>query len=70
MNPDNLPIYIRRFNEKVRAMNQSQSKVLTLNQLEAQSLHAEIYELMATISYLAKPTVEENIEAKLDGGGF
>jgi len=65
-----LPLHIRNFNDKVRAMNQSHSKVLTLNQLEAQSLHAEIYELMAIISHLSKTAPEQNTEAKMDGGGF
>lgn len=53
-------------------MNQSNGKLLTLNAEEARSLHAEIYDLMATIANLTKPTaVDSNIIGiNMDGGGF
>ena len=69
---NNLPFHIKQFNDKVRAMNQSNSKVLTLNPQEARSLHAEIYDLMATISNLSKvsslPSTVTSVS--MDGGGF
>ena len=53
-------------------MNQASSKILTLTQQEARSLHAEIYDLMATIANLSKNA--ENTTAStsigMDGGGF
>lgn len=59
------------FNDKVRTMNQSNSKILTLNQQEARSLHAEIYDLMATIANLSKTTDTSNITTiGMDGGRF
>jgi hypothetical protein len=70
---NNLPIHIRMFNERVRAMNQTNSKVLTLNPHEARNLHAEIYDLMATIANLSRqptqiaPTVTK---INMDGGTF
>lgn len=69
---NNLPLHIKNFNNKVRAMNQGNGKLLTLNVEEARSLHAEIYDLMATIASLSAqanngPTVT-NIS--MDGGGF
>lgn len=68
---DNLPLHIKRFNDKVRAMNQSNGKVLTLNQQEARSLHAEIYDLMATIANLSsRPSSEGSVSVSMDGGGF
>jgi len=52
-------------------MNQANGKVLTLNAAEAQSLQAEIYDLMATISHLAKNTeTNNNTVMSMDGGGF
>lgn len=69
---NNLPIHIRVFNDRVRAMNQSNGKILTLNAQEARSLHAEIYELMSIISGLSK-TAENSIiksDISMDGGGF
>jgi hypothetical protein len=68
---NNLPLHIKNFNNKVRAMNQANGKVLTLNAAEAQSLQAEIYDLMATISHLAKNTeTNNNTVMSMDGGGF
>jgi hypothetical protein len=65
------PLHIKNFNAKVRAMNQSNGKILTLNADEARSLHAEIYDLMATIANLSKNTGPEDIiEVSMDGGGF
>ena len=71
MSDSNLPIHIKKYNDKVRAMNQSNGKVLTLNAEEARSLHAEIYDLMATIASLSsKPTVPSITSISMDGGGF
>jgi hypothetical protein len=67
-----LPFHIKKFNEKVRILNQTSAKQVILTPEEARSLHAEIYDLMATISNLTKaqttqPTVT-NIS--MDGGSF
>ena len=69
---NNAPLHIRNFNNKVRAMNQSGGKLVTLNAEEARSLHAEIYDLMATIASL---TAQLNsggtvTNISMDGGGF
>ena len=68
---NNLPFHIRLFNDRVRTMNQSNGKLLTLNPQEARNLHAEIYDLMAIIANLSKnaDSTETNI-IKVDGGGF
>lgn len=69
---NNLPFHIRMYNDKVRAMNQSNSKILTLNQQEARNLHAEIYDLMATIANLSKNTSQPGTitSVGMDGGSF
>ena len=67
----NLPFHVKLFNDKVRAMNQANAKILTLNTQEARSLHAEIYDLMATIANLSRPS--DNVSAStvsMDGGSF
>jgi hypothetical protein len=52
-------------------MNQSSGKILTLNAQEARSLHAEIYELMATIAGLVNDnTSTTDINVSMDGGKF
>lgn len=71
MAADNLPFHIKLFNDRVRGMNQSNVKILTLNQQEARSLHAEIFDLMATIAHLSKqPDVPPVVVASMDGGVF
>ena len=72
MDNKNTPLHIRMFNDRVRAMNQSNGKILTLNAQEARSLHAEIYDLMATVADLSvKLNNEPEIaQVSMDGGGF
>lgn len=69
---NNLPLHIKNFNNKVRAMNQSNGKILTLNAEEARSLHTEIYDLMATIASLSNQlnTTPSVTTISMDGGGF
>lgn len=68
----NLPLQIKKFNDKVRAMSQANAKILTLNAEEARGLHAEIYDLMATIAGLSKDSsvATEITQITMDGGGF
>jgi pentose-5-phosphate-3-epimerase len=66
-----LPLHIKKFNDKLRAMNQANAKILTLNAEEACSLHAEIYDLMAKIASLSVATDSNAaVEIRMDGGGF
>ena len=68
---NNLPLHIKNFNAKVRAMNQANGKILTLNAEEARTLHAEIYDLLATIANLSKiDNSTEVTQVNMDGGGF
>jgi hypothetical protein len=68
---NNVSLHIKMFNDRVRAMNQSSGKILTLNAQEARSLHAEIYELMATIAGLVNDnTSTTDINVSMDGGKF
>jgi hypothetical protein len=64
-------LQLKFFNEKVRAMNQANAKILTLNAQEARNLQAEIYELMAIITSLTKPQEQPTTNVvSMDGGGF
>ena len=60
------------FNDRVRAMNSSNSKILTLNAQEARSLHSEIYDLLSTVAELTKSRnkLPEVVQINMDGGGF
>ena len=71
MAPDSLPFHIKLFNDRVRAMNQANSKLLTLNPQEARNLHAEIYDLMATNANLAQQAPAAKVSVvSMDGGSF
>lgn len=66
-----LSLAIKNFNERVKVMNQTGSKQLTLNAEEARNLHADIFNLLANIAELQGTT--ESIQPtamSLDGGGF
>jgi hypothetical protein len=69
---NNQPFHVKLFNDKIKLMNQANSKVLTLTQQEARSLHAEIYDLMATIAQLSKSPADTVVATavSMDGGGF
>jgi hypothetical protein len=69
---NNVSVHVRMFNDRVRAMNQSNGKILTLNAQEARNLHAEIYELLAAVSGLSKNTENSIVKTgiSMDGGGF
>lgn len=68
---DALPFHIKLFNDRVRAMNQANGKMLTLNPQEARNLHAEIYDLMATIANLAQQAPVAKVAViSMDGGSF
>ena len=69
---DNLPYHIRQFNDKVRILNQSNAKLLTLSAQEARSLHNDIYDLLATIAELSKekPDTLSVTNISMDGGSF
>ena len=69
---NNLPFHVKLFNDRVRAMNQGNGKILTLNAEEARSLHAEIYDLMATIASLSKTQESSttSVSINMDGGTF
>ena len=69
--PEQLSITLQRFNDKVRAMNQTRSKDLMLSADEARSLHADIFLLLSQIADLsAKSTMPTNdaVTVNMDGG--
>jgi hypothetical protein len=70
-----LSLHLKKFNDRVKVMNQTNGKELLLPKLEALNLHSEIFELLARIEDLTKnvesdKTDNANIEADFDGGNF
>ena len=71
---NNLTIHLKMFNDKVKLMNQMNSKDLTLSANEARNLHSDLFDLMnhcATLSQRLENTgPNEVITVGMDGGGF
>ncbi|CAB4133660.1 hypothetical protein UFOVP257_382 [uncultured Caudovirales phage] len=70
---NNLSLAIQSFNNRIKSMNQTNSRQLTLSAEEARNLHADIFNLLANIAELQiKPQeVEQDLrEIRLDGGSF
>ena len=60
---------IRLFNDRVKIMNQTNSKQLLLTATEARSLHAELFNLLS-LTIEDQPTPPSQVKVGLDGGGF
>lgn len=67
-----LTYHIKLFNDKVRMLNQTSGKVLTLSAQEARSLHNDIYDLLGTIAELTKNPGQaaDVVNINMDGGRF
>jgi hypothetical protein len=77
MNDLNLSLHLKNFNDKVKVMNQTGSKQLTLSANEARSLHSDIFDLLNHCAHLSKRLESYNsntnndvISISVDGGGF
>jgi hypothetical protein len=71
---DQLSVVLQRFNDRVRAMNQSRSKDMTMSADEARNLHSEVFNLLSQIADLSSrigtETGEETILINMDAGKF
>lgn len=68
-----LSIHIKNFNDRVKAMNQTHSRELTLSAQDARSLHADIFAVLAHVTELsakANTGGNEIVQISVDGGGF
>jgi len=68
-----LSLHLKNFNNKVKVMNQTNSKELVLTALEARNIQAELFTLLAHIVDLTdikQETVAEVISVEVNGGGF
>ncbi len=66
-----LSLSIKNFNERVKILNQTGSKQLSLSAEEARNLHSDIFSLLAIIAELqAAPATVQTDSVSLDGGGF
>lgn len=69
-----LSLHLKNFNKRVQVMNQTNAKELVLTKLEAQNLHAELFEILAQLADLVEAKQADNdnsvVSVSMDGGGF
>jgi hypothetical protein len=71
-----ISIAIRNFNDRVKQMNQTNSKQLVLSADEARNLHTDIFSLLNNLSEVVAAQSAQNTKEKpltsmsLDGGAF
>jgi hypothetical protein len=69
-----LSLHLKKFNDRVKVMNQTNSKELVLSALEARNLHNDIFDLLTQIAELAEvkraAETEAVVSVEFDGGNF
>lgn len=67
-----LSIALQNFNNRVKQMNQTNSKQLVLSAEEARNLHSDLFSLITSLAEMqVKPEIVEPVgQISLDGGGF
>lgn len=66
-----ISLAVKNFNERVKIMNQTGSKQLSLSAEEARNLHADIFNLLANVAELQNTSeTAQPTSVSLDGGGF
>ena len=68
-----LSLHLKKFNDRVKVMNQTNSKDLNLSAAEARQLQADIFDLLTQIQELTKvkkESVNEVITVQLGGNKF
>jgi hypothetical protein len=67
-----LSIALQNFNNRVKQMNQTNSKQLVLSAEEARNLHSDLFSLITSLAEMqVKPEISEPVgQISLDGGGF
>ena len=69
-----LSLHIKMFNDKVKLMNQSNSKQLILSAAEARNLQADLFDLLNYCAILGRSitskTEDPVVTVAMDGGNF
>lgn len=69
-----LSLHLQNFSNRIKVMNQTNSKELVLSANDARNLHSDIFDLLTQISALAeikqKASQDAAISVKMDGGDF
>jgi len=64
-------IHLKNFNDRVKAMSQTNSRELTMTAQDARNLQADIFNLMTLVVDLSAVSKQNDVlEIDLDGGNF
>lgn len=69
-----LSLHLKKFNDRVKVMNQTNAKELNLSALDARNIHTEIFELLTKINDLTEIRKQSDdnatVNVEFDGGNF
>jgi len=68
-----LSLHLKKFNDRVKVLNQTNSRELVLTAAEARQLQADIFDLLTQIQALARIKESQDnevITVQVKGGGF
>ena len=69
-----LSLHLKNFNDRIKVMNQTNAKDLSMTASDARNIHAGIFELLTKINDLTefRKNVEQEtlVSVEMDGGGF
>ena len=67
-----ISIAVRTFNERVKAMNQTNARQLLLSSAEARNLHHDIYAMLNAIAESGQIATDSagTVTVDMDGGSF
>jgi hypothetical protein len=64
-------IHLKNFNDRVKAMSQTNSREITMSAQDARNLQADIFNLMTLVVELnSKVKDDQVVQINLDGGNF
>ena len=64
-------IHLKNFNDRVKAMSQTNSRELTMSAQDARNLQADIFNLMTLVFDLSAVSKQNDVlQIDLDGGNF
>ena len=68
-----LSLHLKKFNDRIKVMNQTNSRDLVLTAAEARQLQADIFDLLNKVNNLIelkKQQTEEVVKVEMNGGKF
>lgn len=69
-----LSLHLKKFNDRVKVLNQTNAREMVLTAAEARQLQADIFDLLTQIqamSVVSQPSqTNEVVDIEMDGGGF